>query len=909
MSNEGDRASVFRTTKVRTKLRGDGSWLQHRDEPEPEPQEEEKPWLEEVRARRLNGAPIETSPVSSPVKSTPPPVTSDTESKPATPGYLIRGVFTKLEARPSSPSSPYNGSSKPTVFTKKPSEAYKKIAPHIVRNTSESPEGQLSPEEQEKRTMVATSVLKTKSARRSYVLSAAKIYDSKETPSDTPLVSSNPSFVAKRVEIADDGEIAVTPTPASTVAPSPAVPPTSAAPAPAAEPRTEVNTTVELSDEAAASPPVNPSSAGAAAEPVKEEPLPQSVAAKEQLQDEKTKSNDPTVAGSVKVAPTEPQLQAETPMVKVLPPLKTSPAQKSAGSESPAPAYTVPRPVPAPRLAPFTATPYSRTPVPTKTLREITVKTEPEPEPQHEAEAAPEEEAESGPQPTEEQEPVLQDEAESEPEPTEEQEPELEDEAESESTKEQEPELEDDSDSDSEIKAESLLPLGCPVIDPPQRVIKVVPHPVADVIPYTDSYRSEESELAEEEGGSAESPTPEDSVEEEPAPALEDGEPTTGDLLGFSDGPEEEPAEPVPPSPGRWSQDLLSGLGSESSPAKTSGTLDLLAHDVVVANTEARSLSMQQQEEEKQTDETAVETQSSADPFDPYPIGSASHNSPSDLLEPVADVSINSLTTPEEEEEEKSLDSEVNSPSSDLSSRPWTVTWEVPQLTNTEESQEAETEDQAADQRTVIMFEKKSTESSSPWDRWTSPTVYTVSTTTKEGDEEEEEEKVEEEESPEDTEKVTVITTVREVLNEPEPAVDRLASYSSAVVEEERRVPTPEPETKKPFVYVKEYVNAAEMSSLNPRDTFHRSDDFASSYSYSYNSPSSYIRVTESSSCTYCGKQVGNNAKITIEHLNIDCHPECFKCDMCSRPMGDLLHNMFLHNKKVHCESCYAAVI
>ncbi|XP_035990863.1 zinc finger protein 185 isoform X2 [Fundulus heteroclitus] len=960
MSNEGDRASVFRTTKVRTKLRGDGSWLQHRDEPEPEPQEEEKPWLEEVRARRLNGAPIETSPVSSPVKSTPPPVTSDTESKPATPGYLIRGVFTKLEARPSSPSSPYNGSSKPTVFTKKPSEAYKKIAPHIVRNTSESPEGQLSPEEQEKRTMVATSVLKTKSARRSYVLSAAKIYDSKETPSDTPLVSSNPSFVAKRVEIADDGEIAVTPTPASTVAPSPAVPPTSAAPAPAAEPRTEVNTTVELSDEAAASPPVNPSSAGAAAEPVKEEPLPQSVAAKEQLQDEKTKSNDPTVAGSVKVAPTEPQLQAETPMVKVLPPLKTSPAQKSAGSESPAPAYTVPRPVPAPRLAPFTATPYSRTPVPTKTLREITVKTEPEPEPQHEAEAAPEEEAESGPQPTEEQEPVLQDEAESEPEPepteeqepeledeaesepepteeqepeledeaesetepteeqepeledeaesestkeqepeledeaesetepTEEQEPELEDEAESESTKEQEPELEDDSDSDSEIKAESLLPLGCPVIDPPQRVIKVVPHPVADVIPYTDSYRSEESELAEEEGGSAESPTPEDSVEEEPAPALEDGEPTTGDLLGFSDGPEEEPAEPVPPSPGRWSQDLLSGLGSESSPAKTSGTLDLLAHDVVVANTEARS---------------------SADPFDPYPIGSASHNSPSDLLEPVADVSINSLTTPEEEEEEKSLDSEVNSPSSDLSSRPWTVTWEVPQLTNTEESQEAETEDQAADQRTVIMFEKKSTESSSPWDRWTSPTVYTVSTTTKEGDEEEEEEKVEEEESPEDTEKVTVITTVREVLNEPEPAVDRLASYSSAVVEEERRVPTPEPETKKPFVYVKEYVNAAEMSSLNPRDTFHRSDDFASSYSYSYNSPSSYIRVTESSSCTYCGKQVGNNAKITIEHLNIDCHPECFKCDMCSRPMGDLLHNMFLHNKKVHCESCYAAVI
>ncbi|KAM4585698.1 zinc finger protein 185 [Fundulus diaphanus] len=898
MSNEGDRASVFRTTKVRTKLRGDGSWLQNQDEPEPETQEEEKPWLAEVRAGRLNGAPIETSPVSSPVNSTPPPVTSDTESKPATQGYLIRGVFTKLEARPSSPSSSYNGPSKPKVFTKKPSEAYKKIAPHIVRNTSESPEGQLSPEEQEKRTMVATSVLKTKSARRSYVLSAAKLYDSVETPSDTSLVSSNPSFVAKRVEIAEDGEIAVTPTPVSTVAPSPAVPPTSAAPTPAAGPRTEVNTTVKLSDEAAVNPPVNPSSASTAAEPVKEEPLPQSVAEKEQLQDEKTKSNDPTVAGSVKVASTEPQLQAETPMVKLLPPSKTSPAQKSAGSESPAPAYTVPRPVPAPRLAPFTATPYSRTPVPTKTLTEITVKTEPgpedepEPEPQHEAEAAPKEEAASEPEPTKEQEPELQDESESEPEPTKEQEPELQDESESEPepTKEQEPELQDESDSDSDpgIRAVELNLLAAPYRPPP-------------------SAGNEEPELAEEEGGSADSPTPEDSVEEEPAPALEDGEPTTGDLLGFSDGPAEEPAEPVPPSPGRWSQDLLSGLGSESSPAKTSGTLDLLADDVVVVNTEARSLSMQQQEEEKQTDETAVETQSSADPFDPYPIGTASHNSPSDLLEPVADVSINSSTTPEEEEEEeKSFDSEVSSPSSDLSPRPWTTTWEVPQLTNTEESQEAETEDQAADQKTVIMFEKKSTESGSPWDRWTSPIVYTVSTTTKEGDEEE---KVEEEESPEDTEKVTVITTVREVLNEPEPAVDRSASYSSAVVEEERRVPTPEPDTKKPFVYVKEYVNAGEMSSLNPRDTYHRSDDFASSYSYSYNSPSSYTRVTESSACTYCGKQVGNNAKITIEHLNIDCHPECFKCDTCSRPMGDLLHNMFLHNKKVHCESCYAAVI
>lgn len=32
-----------------------------------------------------------------------------------------------------------------------------------------------------------------------------------------------------------------------------------------------------------------------------------------------------------------------------------------------------------------------------------------------------------------------------------------------------------------------------------------------------------------------------------------------------------------------------------------------------------------------------------------------------------------------------------------------------------------------------------------------------------------------------------------------------------------------------------------------------------------------------SSACTYCGELVGNDAKITIEHLNVNSHPHCFK--------------------------------
>lgn len=41
--SEADKESVFLTTKVRTKLKGDGSWLQRRNEAQGETNEE-KPW-------------------------------------------------------------------------------------------------------------------------------------------------------------------------------------------------------------------------------------------------------------------------------------------------------------------------------------------------------------------------------------------------------------------------------------------------------------------------------------------------------------------------------------------------------------------------------------------------------------------------------------------------------------------------------------------------------------------------------------------------------------------------------------------------------------------------------------------------------------------------------------------------
>ncbi|XP_031713942.1 zinc finger protein 185 [Anarrhichthys ocellatus] len=137
--------------------------------------------------------------------------------------------------------------------------------------------------------------------------------------------------------------------------------------------------------------------------------------------------------------------------------------------------------------------------------------------------------------------------------------------------------------------------------------------------------------------------------------------------------------------------------------------------------------------------------------------------------------------------------------------------------------------------------------------------------------------------------------------------MDRYETYTRTETEEDQRVQTPEPEAKKGFVYVKEYVNATELSLHNARDNIDSGSDYltSSSTSYSYSSPSTYSSGHLSSTCNFCGETVGNDAKITIEHLNINCHPRCFKCGVCRKPMGDLLDGMFLHGGKVHCEACY----
>ncbi|XP_036932623.1 zinc finger protein 185 isoform X1 [Acanthopagrus latus] len=1168
MSKEGDKAAVFQTTKVRTKLRGDGSWLQQCREPADETKED-KPWIAEVRNSRLNGAP--TSPETSPTKPTPPPPKPDTERAP-TSGFLIRGIFTKLD-KPA-PTSNYNGFSGVNQFNKKPSEVYKKIAPHTVRPTPESKDGQLSTEEQEKRKEAASSVLKKSSVKqRSYVLSAAKKFEAKVEEPDTP------SFVAKRVEIADDDESPAPAAPASTV------PVTAVSSTPQAEPQKIANGSVKTAADVAVKEPVaqkvEEKKDEVSPEPEKGDPSPAPVTEKNPFENMKpgcTKVYTPLPelitecipAVSTKPEPEDSGVSGEVdkPLVDLAPalstpmsPTPTSPAPASVVPESPAPvsltplspATEQPAPVsstplspptkqsapvsstplsptplspPTKQSAPVSSTPLSPTPLSPPTKQSAPVSSTPlsptplSPPTKQSApvsstplsptplspptkQSAPVSSTPLSPTPlsppTKQSAPVSSTPLSPTPlsPPTKQSAPvsstPLSPTPLSPPTKQSAPvsstplsptPLSPPTKQSSPVSSTPLspptkqsapvsstplsptplspptkqsapvsstplsptplspptkqsapvssTPLSPTPLSPPTKqsapvsstplsptplspstkqsapvsltplspateqpapvslspisavteiLVKTEPEPepkpsssvdtltaLSDTLISFDtsspSFKDDEPALAAEEGGSADGRTTESGAEQEPAPELSNCVPMTDDLLVFTNGPEASAEPAPPPSPGRWSQDLLGGRDSESKPAKTSSALDFLADDVIPINTEARSLSVQREEEE-QTDETAKETQSptetvtlptktviitdkseedgadpssphktttvpessSADPFDPYPIGTTSPNSSSDLLQPVSDISINSVSSPSTEIKDylepktdkasNALDSladniiPIDTDATSLSTlRPWarTQNTSTPEQSNTEESPDAEPEGQAEEQNMVIKFERKSKENDSPWDRWTSPTVYTIPT---EEEEEEQQQQEEEEESPEDTQTQTFpsYTRIRESHREPEPAMDRYEPYSRTVTEDDRRVETPEPEAKKGFVYVKEYVNATELSLLNARDSTDGLDYLTpSSTSYSYGSPSSYSSSSLSSNCTYCGRLMSNDAKITIEHLNINCHPECFKCGVCGKPMGDLLDSMFLHGGQVNCESCYSKV-
>nr|XP_060612245.1 zinc finger protein 185 isoform X1 [Anolis sagrei ordinatus]XP_060612246.1 zinc finger protein 185 isoform X1 [Anolis sagrei ordinatus]XP_060612247.1 zinc finger protein 185 isoform X1 [Anolis sagrei ordinatus] len=115
--------------------------------------------------------------------------------------------------------------------------------------------------------------------------------------------------------------------------------------------------------------------------------------------------------------------------------------------------------------------------------------------------------------------------------------------------------------------------------------------------------------------------------------------------------------------------------------------------------------------------------------------------------------------------------------------------------------------------------------------------------------------------------------------------------------------------SSKGLLFVKESINTTELSS-SPRYNSRSLADLSELEKLSYGT-ASYLNSSPSKSrppediCTYCGREIRNCPKITIDKPKICCHEYCFRCGICHKPMGDLLDKIFIHRDIVHCDKCY----
>ncbi|MCI4379766.1 hypothetical protein PGIGA_G00232150 [Pangasianodon gigas] len=792
MSTAGDRQSVLQTTKVRTALKGDSSWIQRRGQSGPE-EEEEKPWLAEVRASRLN------SDFSDPVAdNTPPerePLPSPSAGSSKTSGYLIRGVFTKTDTKPAASSS--NGYIGTSSFTKKASEEYKKIAPHTVRSNverTEPSEPSLSAEEQERRTQAASKMLNNSAGKqRSYVLSAAKKYESTPAEADSS-ASSATAFIAKRVVISDDedtGSVQLS-TPVSPPKQSvemsvdEPIPPESSSelkPRAKPEPTPKQSETLSALSDTLLSTPESTSK-----KPVAQvtSPVPETKTVSKPKPNPKTSVND-TITQATSVAPvatlkksatTEPKPDS-TPKASATEPV--TPAVPAVKEVPPTMPEHKPKPDATPKLSINPKPVEKTTALNDNDLLDLT-------------ESTPQNSVDPVPTTTD----LL--------------------------TGDSLPKTEKTKGS-LDLLAVDIIPidtntdkLSTDKTKIKTEITQTVVQTKKDIkssLPKTEKTKGSLDLLAVDiipiDTNTDKLSTDKTKIKTE----------ITQTVVQTKKDIKSTPQNSVNPVP--TTTDLLTG-SSLPQTQKTSESLDLLAYDVIPIDTNKDRLSTDKTRSKVETTTTIIQTKTvekgSADPFDPIPIVRESTKSSVELFDPL------------------------------LSDR-----------------------NNGQQQTVTVTFEQKSSKTSSPWDKWVVPTIDTT-------------------------------TEDSEPEPDPEPADDIYTSYTRT---EESSFQEPDSEAKKNVVYVKSYVN----SSDPPRYSTSRYDNdydyvTSSSSSYAYSSPSSNVGMT---ACTYCGGLVGNDSKITIDHLNISCHPECFKCGICSKPMGDFIDSMFWHRGTVHCESCYSNVI
>ncbi|XP_034745847.1 zinc finger protein 185 isoform X1 [Etheostoma cragini] len=61
--------------------------------------------------------------------------------------------------------------------------------------------------------------------------------------------------------------------------------------------------------------------------------------------------------------------------------------------------------------------------------------------------------------------------------------------------------------------------------------------------------------------------------------------------------------------------------------------------------------------------------------------------------------------------------------------------------------------------------------------------------------------------------------------------------------------------------------------------------------------------------CSFCDKRIDGNVKLLLSEPEVICHPDCLKCGVCAKVLGDLLTTMFLHGQEVQCGACFAKTL
>ncbi|GAA6108211.1 sciellin [Tachysurus ichikawai] len=76
-----------------------------------------------------------------------------------------------------------------------------------------------------------------------------------------------------------------------------------------------------------------------------------------------------------------------------------------------------------------------------------------------------------------------------------------------------------------------------------------------------------------------------------------------------------------------------------------------------------------------------------------------------------------------------------------------------------------------------------------------------------------------------------------------------------------------------------------------------------------YTTPERKI-YAEKDICTYCQKPILYDTKMILPEMDIKCHANCFKCQVCNSNLGHLKagDSMWVYRRNVHCEACFGVI-